>query len=122
MKANRSQRPPARRQTILADLPPLRMLIGLLLGPDHGDIARHADAVPMTRLHLFAQQIPFEVWVHRAHASGIVAQAVMAGREAGDRLNMRLLEGARELLGIEVLANRWNQRRGMKVEMDLAEW
>ncbi len=100
---------------------PFRMQPRIALVPLHGDVDGAFDIGGIERIDHFAQQIrPRQLRVRRADLGRIIGPAMVALGEDGDRVHMRRLEGAHEILCIEVRADGRDMLGGMKVEMDLA--
>ena len=75
----------------------------------------------VARLDLFAEQVAREMRMHGADLGRIVAQAVVADGEAGDRGDVGVAQRAGERVGIEVFRYARNQGRRVEVQMDLPQ-
>ena len=102
---------------------PLGMGVGGVLVDLAGDVDRRADPGAVQRLDLRPGQVEAgrQVGVPAGVIGAVVGVAVMAGAEHGHAVDVRLLEGARELLGVEVGAHAGHVGAGVKVEVDGAK-
>ena len=97
------------------------MLEGGKLVPGGGEIDRGIDADGMQRIDLRAQQVERQMRMHLADLGRMVADAVMALGEHRDAVDIGVLEGLAEGLGVEARADAGDRGVGVEIEMDLAE-
>ena len=99
---------------------PLGMGVGGVLVDLAGNVDRRANPGAVQRLDLRPGQVQAgrQVGVPARVLGAVIGVAVVAGAEHGHAVDVRLLEGARELLGIEVGAHAGHVRAGVKVQVD----
>jgi hypothetical protein len=103
------------------DLAPFGMGFYFLVVETGGEIDRDLYVDLLAGVHLGAQQIEIEVGVHRADLGGVIGHPVMALREAGDGIDVGVLERLLPVLFVEGGADALDVGRGVKIEVDLAE-
>ncbi len=78
----------------------------------------------MTGVDLFAQEVaPHQVWMHQLGKPFriVIEPTVVTTGKTGDRIDMRLLQGAGKGFRVKARTDLRNGFAGVKVEMDLAK-
>ena len=75
----------------------------------------------MQRVDLGAGQIEVEMRMHLADLGRMIGDAVVAFGKDRDGVDMRVRKGVGERLGVKARADVRNQRRGVKIEMNLTK-
>jgi hypothetical protein len=68
-----------------------------------------------------AQQVDFELWMHRANPGRVIRIAMMALGENIDRVNLAHLQGFNESLRIELRSHTVAFQGSMEIQVDLAK-
>ena len=97
------------------------MRVHVVLEESGADVDGGGDADFVAGVHLGAQQLEVEVRVSRGLLGVEVRVAVVPVGEKGDGVHVGGLEGLLPLFFVEGLADAWDQRGGVEVEVDLAK-
>ena len=114
-------RPEHRQRAVRRNRPPLRVLEGGKLIPGGGEVDRGIDAHGMQRIDLRAEQVERQMRMHLSDLGRMIAHAVMALGKHRDAVDIGVLEGLAEGLGVEARADAGDRGVGVEIEMDLAE-
>jgi len=112
---------PAGVGSVLVDLPPLGMGVGGQVVHAGREINRSVDPGLLGCLVLRPEQVESEVRVDLAHRGRMVAPAMVAFREKGNRIDCRGLQGFLPTLLVEFLPDAGDVRGSVKIKVDLAE-
>ena len=106
--------------SVAQELPPLGMVRGGVFFPADRGVDRRADAVAVERGDLFAEQVaPPERGVLAARLRRVVTHAVVALGGEGDAVDVGVGERAGEGVGVELARHVGDERRGVKIQVDL---
>ena len=97
-------RPPALRRNLM----PFGVQHRHALIETGGDVDRHIHIDLLARVELGAQQVELQMGVHFAHLGRVIAPAVMADREAGDGVHVRVPQLPLPFFTVERLADSRN--------------
>ena len=83
---------------------PLRVLAGRPVVPLHREVDRHADVTRVAGLDLLLEQVAGQVGVppFREGPRVKVDPTMVAARETGDRVHVRLFQRGGELVGVKL--------------------
>ena len=112
---------PAAPAPLAIDFAPFGVFPPLHLIDAGGEVDRHVDADLVAGVDLFAQQVEFEMGMHPPHFGRVVAPAVMAAREAGDRIDRGVAESLLPLPAVERFSDSFNEGGGVEIEMNLTK-
>ena len=112
---------PAHPAAVFVDLAPVgvEFIDGIIDTGGEIDLRLHIDL--FIRLVLRAEEVKFEMRVHDADLRRVIREPVVAFGKAGYGIDVACLEGALPFGLIKSLADAWDVRRGMEIEMDLTK-